>query len=133
MSDALLWIREQETELQPVLRAARKLVRATLPACTERVHPGWNALSFRLSGQVCIIYPYRGAVKIAFEYGGLMQDPTNLLQQTGSRMKFVILRSAGDVNTSLANLVRSAAEIDSTDEANAARDGRRRSIRRRQM
>ena len=70
MSEPELWITEQDEPIQPLLRAARRLVRREVPQATERVYPGWNALGFRSRYLFCVVYPYRDAVKIAFERGG---------------------------------------------------------------
>jgi hypothetical protein len=112
MSDPELWIAEQDESLQSLLRAARRLVRSAAPRAAERVYPGWNALGFRSGYLFCVVYPYRDAVKIAFERGDELEDPEGLLQQTGKRMKFVLIRHRTDLTPVIGHLIQSAAMLD---------------------
>ena len=54
-----------------IAQRLRELIRATVPAMTERAYPGWHGLEFRhpWSGYVYGIFPGRQSVKLVFEHG----------------------------------------------------------------
>ncbi|MBL0926956.1 MAG: DUF1801 domain-containing protein [Phycisphaerales bacterium] len=106
------WIAEQDAPLRPLLRKARALVRRHAPGATETVYPGWNALGFRTDHLCCVVYPFRGGVKIAFERGDEFHDPARLLQKTGKRMMFVMVHAASDLSPEVGLLIRQAASLE---------------------
>lgn len=115
MTKPLAWIKEQEPSKQPLLRAARSLVRRHAPHATEHVYVGWNALGYKAPGLFCVIYPYGTGVKIAFERGRDLMDPHALLQQTGKRMKFVFIERTSDLSDAVGAFVAQAAALAADD------------------
>jgi|GEM_PF-4805712 len=102
------WIAEQDAAMQPLLKAARALCRKAAPHAEERVYDGWNLLAFKNPRLCCGVYPFRGAVKIAFEGGAELDDPQGLLQSTKGGMRFVLINSEDQLTAAVADLVRQA-------------------------
>ena len=101
-----------------IAQRLRELIRATVPAMTERAYPGWHGIGFRhpRSGYVCGIFPGRQSVKLVFEYGVQLLDPDQVLQGDGKQTRHLELFQENDIPTdSITQLLL---------EAVALRDGR---------
>ena len=106
--------------MRDVANRARALVRATLPASSEQVKSGWQAITYHLPiGPRRLVYvgfilPHADSVSLGFTYGVLLDDPDAVLLGAGERLKqvrYVSLRSAADLNATLhGRFIREAGE-----------------------
>ena len=87
-------------------RAARARMRRKLPGWSEFVYDNYNALVFgfgptgRPSDAVFSIALYPKWVRLFFlQDGPSLRDPEKLLSGTGSRVRSLVLRDAGDLDT----------------------------------
>jgi hypothetical protein len=77
----------------------RTIVRAAVPEAVEAAYPGWRAIGYRhpKSGYFCGIFPLGDHVKLYFEYGAFLPDPTGLLKGATKQTRYVVVRSAKDI------------------------------------
>ena len=86
-------------EVKALAQSLRKLIKKIIPEATEKAYPGWHGIGYRHpeSGYFCAIFPLRDGVKLGFERGVLLPDPDNLLEGTGSQVRYVSIGSRGDL------------------------------------
>jgi hypothetical protein len=82
--------------LSEITEHLRDLVRSTFPDASEKVYTGWKLLGYRLpiankSRYFCCIVPQKkeNDVLLGFEYGIAMDDPKNLMEGKGTKVRFV--------------------------------------------
>ncbi len=77
----------------------RAVVRSAIPDAAEAAYPGWRAIGYRhpKAGYFCGIFPLGDHVKLYFEYGAFLPDPSGILQGTTKQTRYVIVRSAKDI------------------------------------
>lgn len=77
----------------------RRLVRETAPDATERVLPGWKALSFRdpEAGLFCSVLPFKDHVSLLFEYGVELEDPDGILTGDTKRVRWIPIRKPSQI------------------------------------
>jgi hypothetical protein len=85
--------------LREITEYARDLVRSTFPDASEKVYTGWKLIGYRLpdgkkSRYFCCIVPQKkeNDVLLGFEYGIAMQDPKNLMEGKGTKVRFVRIK-----------------------------------------
>jgi hypothetical protein len=89
----------------------RDIVLAAEPELTDRVYEGWDGIGFRHpdAGYICAIYPRPGEVRLLFEHGTRLDDPSGLLEGDGTQTRHVALCAADDeLREPLTALVRDA-------------------------
>ncbi len=92
--------------------AARKRILRVVPEATEKLRPGWGLIGYNAPAYFAFIAPERDALRIGFEWGVMLADPTRLLEGTGSQVRYVTIRSARDLaGPAVAELLRAAAAI----------------------
>ncbi len=92
--------------------AARETVLRAVPHAVERLRPGWQLIGYDAPKYFAFIAVTRGQVRLGFEWGVMLTDPTQLLQGAGSQVRHVVLGSVADATADeLIALVRRAAEI----------------------
>jgi hypothetical protein len=86
-------------EVKALAESLRKLVKKIIPEASEKAYPGWHGIGYRhpQSGYVCAIFPQRDGVKLGFEAGVLLPDPDNLLEGTGSQVRYVSIKNRRDL------------------------------------
>jgi hypothetical protein len=64
------------------------------PDLAERVYRGWDGIGFRHpdAGYICAIYPRDAEVRLLFEHGTRLDDPSGLLEGEGSQTRYVVVR-----------------------------------------
>ena len=101
-----------------LLRAARRVVLNTFPACNEFVK--WGALSYQkpdpdgaIKGGVCQLSLRQNQVVIGFVHGVFLPDPGNLLTGTGKAKRFLHIPSPAFLkDPRLSALLRASTRFD---------------------
>src|SRR5262245_27528040 len=82
--------------LSEITEHLRDLVRSTFPDASEKVYTGWKLLRYRLPiankrRYFCCIVPQKkeNDVLLGFEYGIAMEDPKQLMEGKGTKVRFV--------------------------------------------
>lgn len=80
--------------LIPLAERLRQTVKTASPEATEHGYPGWRGIGYRhpAAGYFCGIFPQRDHVRLLFEYGRQLPDPSGLLTGSGSQSRWVLLR-----------------------------------------
>jgi hypothetical protein len=90
----------------------RTLVRKNAPGAREGVRLGWNLIAYQEPTLFCVIYPYRGGVKLAFPCDARIDDPGGILHASPGGMAFVLIgaaeRLSPDLIATLGAFVRQA-------------------------
>lgn len=83
---------EHTPEIRQLTDEIRQLVRRVIPHAEERIYPGWHGVGYvhPSAGYVCGIFPGVDQVKLGFEHGSELADPTGLLVGGGKRVRYVI-------------------------------------------
>jgi hypothetical protein len=105
------FLEEYPALLRELAQRLRDLVLRTVPTATERVYPGWRALGYRdpQSGYFCGIFPQSDHVRLLFEHGAALPDPDGLLTGSTRQVKYIEVRSAGDIREkAIQRLLRAA-------------------------
>ena len=78
-------------QLVPVAEELRRIVKAAATELMEHGYPGWRAIAYRhpVAGYVCGIFPRDAEVRLLFEYGRQLPDPSSLLTEGGAQTKWV--------------------------------------------
>lgn len=95
-------------------KALRVIVRDAMPDAEERVYTGWHGLGYRHpgAGYVCGIFPVADAVKLGFEQGHLLPDPESILEQSGTQVRYVVLRPGDEIpKSAITAMIDDAVEL----------------------
>jgi Domain of unknown function (DU1801) len=91
--------------LRMITERVRDLVRSTFPLAEEKFYTGWKLIGYRLpagkkSRYFCCIVPQKkeNDVLLGFEYGIAMQDPKNLMEGKGTKVRFVRIKKNNQYN-----------------------------------
>lgn len=115
-----------EPAVAVIARAALARLRKRLPGATEIVYDNYNALAVgfgpgdRASEAIFSIAVYPRWVSLFFLQGAGLKDPAKLLKGTGSRVRHIVLKEAGDIGSKgiealiAAGLAAARRPIDST-------------------
>ena len=91
---------------------ARKRIMSVVPHATERLRAGWGLIGYNAPAYFAFIVPDEDAVRIGFEWGVALPDPTGLLESDGKQVRYVTVREAQDLRLpALAELLIAAAAI----------------------
>jgi hypothetical protein len=98
-------------DIQTIGRKLRSAVKSTMPEAYESIYHG--ALSYSLSPSVFERLVYlvfeKGYIRLGFNFGGYLPDPTHLLQGEGKRLRHVKFPSLGQASQpELQHLVQAA-------------------------
>ncbi len=88
--------------MKPIVRALRALIVDVDPAAVEVVRLGDRAATYgvgprKMIDGYCYILPHAKWVNVGFFHGALLDDPADLLEGTGAKMRHVKIRSLQDV------------------------------------
>lgn len=77
----------------------RGLIKKTIPDATEHAYPGWHAIGYRhpASGYFCGIFPFESAVKLYFEHGTKLPDPSKLLEGRQKQVRLMTVSALSDI------------------------------------
>jgi hypothetical protein len=97
--------------VREVAEAARQLVLAAVPGVEERVRPGWGLIGYDAPRYFAFVYPGAQEVRVGFEWGVALDDPSGLLEGAGTQVRWVTLRRLSDVcRPALRDLIRQAVD-----------------------
>ena len=91
--------------------AARNLILEVVPDATERLRPGWGLIGYNAPAYFAFVVPHEHHVRIGFEWGVALPDPSGLLEGDAKQVRYVTVGSMDDLHTpALADLLAAAAE-----------------------
>ena len=100
VADFLSGYSESVTERALALRA---LLFANLPGVTEQIDIPARMIAYcygqKYAELICTIIPSKKGVKLGFNRGTLLPDPTGLLEGTGKISRYVVIKSADDIKS----------------------------------
>ena len=92
--------------------AARRRILRVVPGAVEKLRPGWGLIGYNAPAYFAFIALGPDGLRIGFEWGVMLSDPTRLLEGTGNQVRYVAIRAARDLATpAFAELLRAAAAI----------------------
>jgi hypothetical protein len=96
-----------------VVAKTREIVRATAPEAEEAIK--WSQPVYSANGPCIYIRAFKNSVNFGFWWGVHLDDPGNLLQGSGDKMRHVKLTSVGDIDEEvLADFIRQAVALNKT-------------------
>lgn len=74
------------------------MIREAVPEAAEEPNPGRQAILFRhpKAGVFCSVFPQEESVRLMFERGAGLSDPSELLAGSGKRRRFIDIASSRD-------------------------------------
>ena len=80
-------------EVRRIAQRLRDLIKDVVPEAAEAAYPGWHGIGYRhpRAEYFCGIFPRERSVKLAFEWGALLDDQDSLLAAGGKRVRYVEL------------------------------------------
>ena len=90
--------------------AARRRILEVVPDATERLRPGWGLIGYNAPAYFAFIVPDEERVRIGFEWGVALPDPSGLLEGEAKQVRYVTVRTMKDLRRpALADLLAAAA------------------------
>jgi hypothetical protein len=85
--------------IQVLSRALRTVILEAMPGAQERVNPGWRSIAYHHSehGYVCGVFPFQDDVKLIFEYGAFLTDPSRVLRGNGQQVRFIEIQPGDEL------------------------------------
>lgn len=92
--DALL--ADYRPAVRAMVAALRGVVRATVSDAIEAVYHRWRGIGYRhpQAGYFCGIFPQADHVRLLFEFGILLPDPTAVLEGNGKQTRYLTIHDA---------------------------------------
>ncbi|HEY4613030.1 MAG TPA: DUF1801 domain-containing protein [Bacteroidota bacterium] len=92
--------------VQALTTSLRRLIKQAVPACIERVYPGWKLIGYRAingtkSHYFGFLFPSKEHVVLGFEYGTMLSDPQRVLEGSGTQVRYVTIRSQKDIRKTI--------------------------------
>lgn len=99
-----------------IARELRRLIREIAPESREAFRPGWRALTYASdrAGYFCGLFPRSDRVRLYFEYGVLLPDPSRILQGETRQTRMIDFSAPGDIEAlrpALDMMIRAAATL----------------------
>jgi hypothetical protein len=105
------YVRDDNRELQKVVRALRSFVNGIVPGVKETVN-AWGIPTFEKKGPFCFYMVGKNHVTFGFHFGTALPDPEGLLEGTGKNIRHVKLPNVeGLEQKGLRELVLAAARL----------------------
>jgi hypothetical protein len=105
------YVKDDNPELQKVVRALRSFVKGIVPGVKETVN-AWGLPTFEAPGPFCFYMVGRQHVTFGFHFGTSLKDPESLLEGTGKNIRHVKLPKLEDLQKKgLRELVNAAARL----------------------
>lgn len=82
--------------IQRLVLVARRAILRAVPGSTERLRAGWGILGYDAPRYFAYVAPQRDHVRVGFERGVLLRDPSRLLEGSGTQVRHVV-RSPADL------------------------------------
>lgn len=85
--------------VRELVEEIRQLIREVVPTATESGHAAWHSLNYHHPdvGYFCGIFPRKEGADLGFEFGILLHDPQQLLNQGGRQFRSIYLAPGGDI------------------------------------
>ena len=97
---------------QGLAQDARASVMSVVPHAVERLRGGWGLIGYNAPHYFAFIVPEADRLRIGFEWGALLPDPSRLLEGEGKQVRYITISSAEQLNTpALAALLETAAAM----------------------
>ena len=97
-------------EARELAEAARKRILEVVPDATERLRAGWGLIGYNGPAYFVFIVPAEDHVRIGFEWGVALPDPSGLLGGGGTQVRYVTISAMKDLRRpALAGLLATAA------------------------
>lgn len=102
-----------DESLELICQALREMVLQSIPNATERVQAGWSVVSYSFDAMCVLISPRKNVVRLMVDPRGEdLDDPANLLSETGRRFMHVDFTSLDQINADqLVPIILKAASI----------------------
>jgi hypothetical protein len=86
--------------IRELAQAVRGLVREIVPEAEERGNPGWHSINYCHPevGYFFGIFPFESELRLVFEWGTRLDDPTQILEGETQRIKSVFIRSGAELH-----------------------------------
>jgi cytidylate kinase len=104
---------EHNPDVIDLTMTLRGVVRSALPMATEKIYPGWHGLGYDdpEAGYIGGIFPGEESVRIGFENGTELPDPSGLLTGDGSQVRYVVVEEWDEsLRTPITDLLEAAVE-----------------------
>jgi hypothetical protein len=105
-----------QKEIVRLALRAREAILKQDPEAIELIYDAYNAvvtafsLTDRLKDAFCAVAVYRDYVNLSFNYGALLPDPKKRLIGKGTRIRYIKIENAGELNApEVVELIRRAA------------------------
>ena len=100
------FIRQYPKRVQTLTRRLRKIVTSTVPETVEAVYVGWQLIGYRVTGirssrYFCYLGPMEDHVRLGFEYGRWLSDPSRALEGSGTQVRYVAIRTEKDLRVKI--------------------------------
>lgn len=106
------YVRNDNPELQKVVRRLRSLVKTLAPGVKETVN-AWGIPTFETRNPFCFYMAGKNHVTFGFHFGTSLKDPQRLLEGTGKNIRHVKLRTPEDLGRrGLKQLVKAAERLE---------------------
>jgi hypothetical protein len=82
-----------------MIQQLRDFLRTEVPTAVERVYWGWCAIGYRdpQAGYFCGLFPQKDHIRLYFEYGAALPDPSGLLQGDIRQTRYLVLRPGDEI------------------------------------
>ena len=98
--------------VQSLAHDARARIMSIVPHATERLRGGWRLIGYNAPHYFAFILPEPDRLRIGFEWGVLLLDPSLLLEGDGKQVRYVTISSGKQLHApTLAALLETAAAI----------------------
>ena len=81
----------------------RKMILANLPAITEQIDVSAKMIAYcygqKYTELICVIIPSKKGLKLGFNQGSKLPDPTRLLQGTGKISRYIEIKSDKEITS----------------------------------
>jgi hypothetical protein len=88
-------LKEKSPEIRLIVLVLRDLIHRIAPKASEKVHPGWKTIAY--DGMCCSILAFKSHVNIQFGDGVILDDPLQLLEGTGKKMRHIKIQDRSDI------------------------------------
>ncbi len=88
--------------IRQMTEEALRVLTRIVPELDARVYPGWKLIGLRVPHArklryIGYLYPTESLLRLGFEQGVLIADPARLLKGSGSQVRYLELRTPGDL------------------------------------
>jgi hypothetical protein len=78
---------------------ARARIMSIVPHATERLRGGWSLIGYNAPHYFVFIVPEADRLRIGFEWGALLPDPSHLLEGNAKQVRYTTISSVEELHT----------------------------------